>query len=129
MTTKSVNAHQFHANLAHFNGSENLYFRQTLAGRIEYTDGIRYLQQQGCCWLIDAIASYQTHEFKAEDDRQFWKLSVDLETHQAQLVCDDGNGNIRVSQDIPSIDFPLPELKIYVEIQLNCVFLCLMSEY
>ncbi len=117
------------AALAHFNGSENLYFRQTLAGRIEYTDGIRYLQQQGCCWLIDAIASYQTRKFKAEDDRQFWKLSVDLETHQAQLVCDDGNGNIRVFQDIPFTDFPLPELNIYVEIQPNCIFLCLMSEY
>jgi hypothetical protein len=126
--SKSMNLQEFQSDIDSFYGYENLYFRQTLSGRIEYTDGIRFLQHNGCCWLIDAICSYQTPEFKAENDRQFWKLVVTLSTGQAQLMCDDGNGNIRITQDIPFTDFPLSEIKIYVEIQ-HCVFLCLLSEY
>lgn len=126
--TQTLTPTELESALQHFYGSENSYYRQTPSGRIDYTDGIRFLQQHGCYWLIDAISSYQTPEFKAEDDRQFWKLIVDLKTQQAKLICDDGNGNIRVNREIPYTDFPLPEIKIYVEIS-DRVFLCLMSEY
>ena len=126
--TKTLTAQEWELHLGYFYGSENSYYRRTPLGRIDYTDGIRFLQQHGCYWLIDEIASYQTTEFKDRDDRQFWKLAVDLQTQQAQLICDDGNGNIRVSKEINYTDFPLPELKIYVEIG-DRVFLCLMSEY
>jgi hypothetical protein len=128
MTSSNLTTQAFNEQLQNFIGSDNLYFRTTLVGRIEYTDGIRFLQQNGCMWLIDAIVSYQTRDFKAADDRQFWKLRVDLETHSAKLICDDGNGNIRVTQEIEFTDFPLSKLDIYVEIR-DCVFLCLMSEY
>jgi hypothetical protein len=128
-SNKPQSAQQFGAVLKNFIGSQNLYFRETPLGRIDYTDGVFFLQRNGCLWLIDAIASYQTPQFKAVDDRQFWKLRVDADTHSAKLNCDDGNGNIRVTQDIEFTDFPLSKLDIYVEIQENCVFLCLMSEY
>jgi hypothetical protein len=128
MDRQYLNAEQFQSDLSLFNGSENSYYRDTPLGRIEYTDGIRYLQQNGCLWIVDAVASYQTQEFKAADDRQFWKLQVNLDTHSAKLVCDDGNGNIRVTQKIELTDFPLSKLDIYVEIT-DRVFLCLMSEY
>jgi hypothetical protein len=128
MNRQYLNAEQFQADLAQFNGSEKSYYRDTPLGRIEYTDGIRYLQQNGCLWIVDAIASYQTPQFKAADDRQFWKLRVNLYTHSAELICDDGNGNIRVTQKIELTDFPLSKLDIYVEIT-DRVFLCLMSEY
>jgi hypothetical protein len=126
--TQTLTPAELESALQHFYGSENSYYRQTPSGRIDYTDGIRFLQQHGCYWLIDAISIYQTPEFKAEDNRQFWKLIVDLKTQQAKLICDDGNGKIRVTQEIPYTDFPLPEIKIYVEIS-DRVFLCLMSEY
>ncbi len=128
MNRQYLNAEQFQADLAQFNGSEKSYYRDTPLGRIEYTDEIRYLQQNGCLWIVDAIASYQTPQFKAADDRQFWKLRVNLDTHSADLICDDGNGNIRMTQGIELTDFPLSELHIYVEIT-DRVFLCLMSEY
>ena len=128
MNRQYLNAEQFQADLAQFNGSEKSYYRDTPLGCIEYTDGIRYLQQNGCLWIVDAIASYQTPQFKAADDRQFWKLRVNLYTHSAELICDDGNGNIRVTQNIELTDFSLSELHIYVEIT-DRVFLCLMSEY
>jgi hypothetical protein len=129
MTSNSLNTCEFQHELFLFNGSGKSYSdRALVVGRVEYTDGIRFLQQNGCCWLIDAIASYQTHEFKLADECQFWKLSVDLETQQAKLICDDGNGNIRITQEIDYTDFPLSKLDIYVEIR-DCVFMCLMSEY
>lgn len=125
---KSLTAQEFQAALQNYSGSENLYYCQMPLGRIEYTDGIRFLHQNGCYWLIDAVASYQTQQFKAADDRQFWKLRVDRDTYSAKLTCDDGNGNIRVTQEIEFTDFPLSKLDIYVEIT-HRVFLCLMSEY
>lgn len=125
-----MTAQQFQAVLENFIGSQNLYYRNIpTVGRIEYTDGIFFLQRNGCLWLIDAVASYQTTEFKAADDRQFWKLRVDAETRSGELTCDDGNENVRITQEIEFTDFPLSKLDIYVEIQANCVFLCLMSEY
>jgi hypothetical protein len=127
MTSSNLTAQEFHVALENFIGSQNLYYRETPAGRIEYTDGIYFLQRNGCCWLIDAIASYQTDQFKAVDDRQFWKLRVNAD-HSAKLTCDDGNGNIRITQAIEFTDFPLSELNIYVEINY-AVFLCLLSEY
>jgi hypothetical protein len=127
MTSANLTAQEFHVALENFTGSQNLYFRGTSTGRIEYTDGIYFLQQNGCLWMIDAIASYQTQEFKAVDDRQFWKLRVNAD-RSAKLICDDGNGNVRVTQEIEFTDFPLSKLDIYVEIR-DCVFLCLMSEY
>jgi hypothetical protein len=127
---KPLSAQKFQAVIGNFIGSQNSYYRNIPAvGRIEYTDGIYFLQRNGCLWLIDAIASYQNQEFKATDDRQFWKLRVDLDTHSAKLNCDDGNGNVRLTQEIEFTDFPLSQLDTYVEIQENCVFLCLMSEY
>lgn len=128
-SNKPLSAQQFEAVLGNFIGSQNSYYRETPLGRIEYTDGVFFLQQNGCLWLIDGIASYQTQEFKVADDRQFWKLRVDLDTHSGKLICDDGNGNIRVTQSLEFTDFPLSKLDIYVEIQSECVFLCLMSEY
>jgi hypothetical protein len=136
-SNKPLSAQQFEAVLGNFIGSQNSYYRETPLGRIEYTDGILFLQQNGCFWLIDAIASYQTQQFKSVDEakravfggRQFWKLRVDLDTHSGKLICDDGNGNVRVTQEIEFTDFPLSKLDIYVEIQAECVFLCLMSEY
>jgi hypothetical protein len=127
-TAKSLTAQEFQVALQNFIGSQNLYDRETPTGRIEYTDGIYFLQRNGCLWLIDAIVSYQTDQFKSVDDLQFWKLRVDLDTQAATLICDDGNGGIRVTEEIEFTDFPLHKLDIYVEIT-DCVFLCLMSEY
>jgi hypothetical protein len=127
-STKSLTAEELTAALQHFTGSEKSYYRPTLSGRIDYTEGVRFLQQHGCYWLIDAIASYQTSEFKEQNDRQFWKLSVDLTTSQATLICDDGNGNVLVTQSIEHTDFPLAEVKIWVNIDPR-IFMFLPSEY
>ena len=43
--------------LFQFCGGTSRYWRHFISG-IAYTDGIRYLMENGAAWLIDAIASY-----------------------------------------------------------------------
>jgi hypothetical protein len=114
--------------LAGFYGSENLYHRSTPIV-IYYTDGIKWLQENAdCYWLTDLIASYQTTTFRKANERQFWKLVVT--DNSAVITCDDGNGNISVTQSIDYTDFPLPSLSIWVNIQSNGrIFIYLPSEY
>jgi hypothetical protein len=114
--------------LAGFYGSENLYHRSTPIV-IYYTDGIKWLQENAdCYWLTDLIASYQTTTFRKANERQFWKLVVT--DNSAVITCDDGDGNISVTQSIDYTDFPLPTLSIWVEIQSNGrIFIYLPSEY
>jgi hypothetical protein len=114
--------------LAGFYGSENLYHRSTPIV-IYYTDGIKWLQENAdCYWLTDLIASYQTTTFRKANERQFWKLVVT--DNSAVITCDDGDGNISVTQSIDYTDFPLPSLSIWVNIQSNGrIFIYLPSEY
>ena len=53
---------------------------------------------------------------------------MNVHTNTATLTADDGDGNILVTQEIEFTDFPLPEIKIYVEINPR-IFMCLLSEY
>ncbi len=119
---------ELQSQLAGFYGSENLYYRSTPI-LIYYTDRIKWLQENvNCYWLTDLIASYQTTKFKAANDRQFWKLVV--KDSSAVITCDDGNGNISITQSIDYTDFPLPQLNIWVEIQQEGrIFIYLPSEY
>jgi hypothetical protein len=113
--------------LSQYTGSEETYYRDTPI-RIEYTQGVKFLQEQSYYWLIDAIASYQTAEFKQNNDFQFWKLIVDLTTQSATLTCDDGNENISATQQIPYTDSVLAEVRVWVQID-HKVFMFLPSEY
>jgi hypothetical protein len=119
---------EFQSQLSAFYGSGDLYNRSTPI-LIYYTDGIKWLQENAnCYWLTDLIASYQTTAFKKANDRQFWKLIVT--DNSAVITCDDGDGNISVTQAIEYTDFPLPSLSIWVEIQEEGrIFIYLPSEY
>jgi hypothetical protein len=119
---------ELQSQLAEFYGSENLYHRSTPIV-IYYTDGIKWLQENvDCYWLMDLIASYQTTKFKKANERQFWKVLVT--DNSAVITCDDGNGNISVTQSIDYTDFPLPSLSIWVQIQEEGrIFIYLPSEY
>lgn len=120
---------QLATDLTHFTGSDNYYFRIAGGIKVNYSQGVRFLQQQAqCYWLVDLIASYQTAKFKSKDYRQFWKLSVDANTRQGTLTCDDGNGDIRVTKQVEYTDFPLPEIAICIVIAEE-IFMYLPSEH
>lgn len=101
-----------------FYGSET-FTRHWLCRRLIWTEGVNYLVENGCAWLIDAIASYQNSKrLRTEDlqNMQFWTLKVDLANHSALLFCTDGNSKKHViTQKIEYTDCNLPEVVIWLE--------------
>jgi len=108
--------------LPQFYGTEN-YYGHWLG--LVYTDGVQYLAETaGAYWLIDAIASWQREllcgklapEIKdGLKNYQFWTLKVNEATQSAELTCEYDTGVEVCKQKIPFTDFPLPEIKIWVE--------------
>lgn len=123
MTQGSKHLTQSH--LMQFTGTEKWY-RHSLAPGVLYTDGARYLAEQGgAYWLLDSIAIAQKFSTAvAGEDFQLWKLTVEND-RTALLACEDGNGRRIYAQAIDYTDFPLPEIKLYFT---NGVIL-LPSEY
>jgi hypothetical protein len=123
-----MDKHQLQAALPHFTGSENFY-RHPLSGLI-YTDGIQYLAENagnGAYWLIDAIGSYQRDQKVRGNPRlmefQLWELKLNGKGG-AVLTCreDSGKGNPpKITQEIEYTDFPLDEIKLYVENNTLCL--------
>jgi len=105
------------SDLSQFTGDLERY-RHSLCPNLLYTLGIKYLMEAGgAYWLLDAIASYQYNSCintTNEELRylQFWTLKVD--DGKGILSCEDGNGNIFITQKIPYTDFCLSEVKVWV---------------
>lgn len=101
-------------NLGQFTGTER-YHRHTLA-RLLYTDGVEFLAENAdCYWLIDAIASYQP-QLKSQRLREFQVWTLTVKDRSAILTCrEDSDCEPVVTQEIEFTDFPLPEIKLWVE--------------
>lgn len=111
--------------LACCTGTETLTRHWT--GAIKYTKGIHLLAEKaGAFWLIDAIASHQVspriRRNRSLQEFQLWQLKVVSREHagpdqpMAVLTCRcDSDTPIVVKQDIEHTDFPLDEIKLYVE--------------
>lgn len=105
-------------NLAYFTGTTQ-YYKHWLK-KFVYTDGVQYLAEEaGAYWLIDAIASHQPEAVKDSmlKDFQIWKLIVtQTDTSKtADLVCERDTDDVAITQHIDCTDFPLPEIKLYLE--------------
>lgn len=97
-----------------FTGTEH-YYRHP-SGRLLVTDGIMYLMQEtGCVWLPDLIASFQVPAIdKACDGFQLWTLKGD--PAMLEVTCRaDSDTPVLVKGYVVDSDFPLDELKLYVE--------------
>ncbi len=107
--TKTLNT----ADLAQFTGSENWY-RHAINRAVLYTDGAKYVADQaGAYWLLDEIAIIQPHNARvAAESFQVWKLAVSAD-QTGVLTCDDGNGRVIFSKEIPYTDFPLDGITLY----------------
>lgn len=95
------------------------YYKHWL-NQFVYTDGVQYLAEAaGAYWLIDAIASHQPEAVKDPmlKDFQIWKLTVTQTANSktADLVCERDTNNVAITQHIDCTDFPLPEIKLYLE--------------
>jgi hypothetical protein len=107
-----------------FTGMEE-YHRFSPLSKLVMTDGVKALCEMcQCYWLVDIIASYQSPRLeKATGGFQVWSLA--RIGSKATVICDDGNGNKAIRQQIPYTDFPLSAIKLYC---YNGVIL-LPSEY
>jgi hypothetical protein len=107
--------------IANTHGTQDLHKQAFTGGRFVYTDGLEFIAETaGAYWLIDAIASHAAKRRLMADpmlrDFQIWVLKVNQETREAVLTCKAGTGcRAAVRQVIPYTDFPMAEIKFYVE--------------
>ena len=101
------------ADLAQFTGTER-WFRHSINSTVLYTEGARHIAEHGeAYWLLDEIALIQPYDQNvAAEEFQVWTLNVKPDK-TATLTCDDGNGNVVFSKEIPYTDFPLDTTKLY----------------
>ncbi|MEZ4682102.1 MAG: hypothetical protein R2932_48640 [Caldilineaceae bacterium] len=113
------------SDLRQFTGTE-YWYRHPLARNILYTDGAKYVAEQGgAYWLLDEIAFAQAdNKAVAAEEFQVWKLTVNPDA-TGILSCEDGNYNVVFTKAIEYTDFPLKEIQLYFT---NNVIL-LPSEY
>jgi hypothetical protein len=120
---------QLQAALPQFTGTESYTRHNPFGGNgLLLTDGAKFLAEKAeCWWLFDAICSYQPRCQKDEmlRDIQFWTLTIHNQNKRGQLICERDSGDVAIRQGIEFTDFPLDEIKLYVQ---NGVVL-LPSEY
>jgi hypothetical protein len=114
------NAVELTAGLAHFYCTEGYSYLTPLARatKTAATDGIEYLAKNaGAFWLIDAIVSHQKEARKDPrlQEIQFWTLKTDISKKTAVLTCERDEGDVAITQKIEYTDFPLEEIKIWIE--------------
>src|SRR5947209_3967702 len=66
------------AALAHFTGSDELYHRPPFGSALRYTQGVKYLSDNGLSWLVDLIFSHQLRPTIRRDPRacfQVWTVT------------------------------------------------------
>lgn len=99
--------------LAQFTGTEQWY-RHSFNRAVLYTEGARYVAEHGqAYWLLDEIALIQPDDTNiSAEEFQVWKLAVRPDK-TAPLTCDDGNGHVVFSKELPYTDFPLEDITLY----------------
>jgi len=98
-----------------FIGSTEYYRSSIFARNVYHTDGVQWLADMArCFWMIDAIVSHQTNVRVSGEEFQVWTLKV--VNHKGLLTCGDGDDTPPfVTQEIPYTNFPLDEIKLYLE--------------
>ena len=110
--------------LAQFTGTERYY---RINRKCVITDGAKYLADTaGAYWLMDAAASYL---MELGTDDWFVLVRLVVNGRKAVLTLEDGNGGVRVQQDIGYTDFPLQMQVLYANWDGEHWVLMLPSEY
>ena len=101
------------SDLSQFTGTEQWY-QHGINRTVLFTDGAKYVADTaGAYWFLDEIAIIQPYNKQiAGEAFQVWKLLVHAD-QSATLTCEDGNGNIVYTKQIPFTDFPLKEIKFF----------------
>ena len=111
-----MDATELQSGLAQFYGSQS-FFRHGLCRSLIYTEGVQWLAENAeAHWLLDAIASWQSkcRRDPMLRDMQFWTLKKVEKGWE--LLCERDAGDVAFKQKIPRTDFPLDEIKLWVEV-------------
>jgi hypothetical protein len=119
------------ADLKQFSGTEN-YFRHPLFRGVVYTDGIQFLVENGCSWLLDMAAAHLSgHPGLA--DECCGMIFLTLTKHENGTASFEGKTDedmpILLSEEISWTDFPLDSLILYAAYEEGCWIICLPSEH
>jgi hypothetical protein len=121
-----MNSQELQSALSQFTGTEG-YTRSY--SNILYTDGVVFLAETAhCFWLIDVFASHLLTSING-DKEPFTCLKLTKTGDSAEIVIDDGNGIVLVTQEILYTDFPLDEIKLYGCWECEVWIMMLPSEY
>lgn len=89
-------------NYAEYRGTDH-YYKHGFG--FTTTDGAQQLAEDyGANWFIDLIISHQTNAKVRAEGFQVWKLQR-VEGDQFKAICEDGNDNVVVTQEIEYSDF------------------------
>lgn len=107
----NFNRVKFEEELAQFSGTYQYY--KHYVPNVKYTDAVQYVAEEcGAYWLIDVVASYQTTKFRNTHEFQVWKLQT-FPSGKGVVICEDGNENEILRQEIRFTDFPLQEMTFF----------------
>ena len=102
------------ADLRQFAGGTGQWYRHSLCRNILFTDGAKYVADQGeAYWLLDEIAFTQHSQKRlARQPFQVWKLTVNPD-HTGVITVEDGNYNVILTKALEYTDFPAPEITLW----------------
>jgi len=112
-----MSVEEIQSGLAQFYGTEGYHRLSPFHGPLVVTDGVAWLCEKAeCFWLLDEIAMAQPKCMKDRmlREHQFWTLRVNPDK-SATLICERDSGNVFSTKEIPFSDFPMAEVKIWVE--------------
>jgi hypothetical protein len=104
--------------LPHFYGTNGYHLFNGLFRRHVATDGAKFVADScNAFWLLEAIASYHA-ECMADpmlQGIQFWKFKLNDDKESGVLTCERDTDDVAIRQEIPYTDFPLDEIRLWVE--------------
>lgn len=111
-------------NLRNFTGSDRSVYNP-LFRRFSYTQGVKFVSDNGAAWLIVDILSHLIHNKKVNRE-DFVNITLKVNMDRTTILTfEDGNDNILDQQVYPMTDFPLPEIQFFATNNM----LLLTSEY
>jgi len=109
-------------------GGTSEYHRMPLYNGFVYTDGVDEMAKKlNAYWVFDVIAT-NIIDLKVRQDFILVKVETDLEDNSANLILDDGNGNVLRTQGIPFTDLKY-SLKLYAVRGRDRYVILLPEEY
>jgi hypothetical protein len=112
------------SDLAHFFGSDTLY-NMPLFGGWRYTEGVKFLNHNGCGWLVTDILAVLKSVKKVRNE-SFVSITLKVGADKtASVVYTDGDNGVLFRQEYAATDCPVSEIKFFAVDNV----LMLTSEY